>query len=516
MSTKAVIIWLFLAVVLGAIAIWVLLTPQCSKSDKSSTSQIAVGDPIIQFVPGEVRQITVETPGDGLRQIVEHAPLGKSILGADADWQLRIEPLKADAAAPPVGSPWPLESARIQMLLRALAETRAIAPAPTDASLGEKPAKVILQLAASTITLTLADRSLAGTGLLVIDTPTGSRRAVVRDDLHHVFTDPGPRAWRDRLPFGGIAPDASRIRVESSAGTLLLGKLEGKWNLIEPVPAPADPAAVQQLVAQLSRVQIVDFLDTGSPGAATGLEKPIATLRIEADRRLIEPSKPEPTVTTDALELTIGGSAAGASASSTPRVYASANGERLLLLDGRSVALTGDPAAYAWPSPIREVTSNIGGFSLTPAEGARPDIAERTYRRAGTNWAQILPGNRVATLSDSERRGVEDMLTFLSGDRAQSGPGSRTASPTAAPTITFAAPEGTHQVGTLRVEGLGGSALDTLDVLAIGADKVVVRTGRVWRTYGASSVPALLASAAQATAPTTPAPPTPAAPKQNP
>lgn len=503
MSTKAVIVWLFLAIVLGVAVVVLVFFSDGKPNPNTSGGVVSVGSRLVEFVPGDVRQIVVESPTDGLVQTIEPAPKGKGPFGADTDWQLRLQPLGATGSSARAADPWPLDSSRIQTLLRILAETRAVAPASADASLGEKPTKVTLHLREGVSTWTLAERTLGGTGLVEIADPAGRRRAVVRDDLHRVFNEPGPRGWRDSFPLAGIAPDASRIRLDSPTVHLALSKVGGKWSLIEPAAAPGDPASIQRLIGELGRVQIADFVDSPPTSPSTGIEKPVAAIRIEADRRTVDSNSAEPKVTTDAVELAIGGAAGSVSPTAPPRVFGTINTQRPVLLDGRSVGISTDPANYIWPAPLRETTSNIGGFLLTLTASANPGASGRAFKRAGTRWAQMLAGGEEAPVSDSERRGVEDVLVFLTGDR---GATAKDAQAPARPTITFAAPEGARIIGSLRVNGLAGDAIDTLDVLVVGPDKVCVRTGPVWRTYGAGTVPALLSSAADAARAASPPP----------
>ncbi|HMN39512.1 MAG TPA: hypothetical protein PKE29_01615 [Phycisphaerales bacterium] len=504
MSTKAVIVWLFLAVVLGIAVVLLVLRPEGVLAPVQPGQSVAVGTRLLEFSPGDVRRITVESFSDGLLQTIEPAPKGKGPFGADADWLLRTQPISGSHSASRPAEPWPLESARIQGLLRLLAEVRAVAPASGDATLGNKPTRVTIQLREATSTWTLAERTLGGTGLVEIAGPgPGARRAVVRDDLHRVFNDPGPRAWRSTFPLAGITPDASRVRLDSLSHHLAVSKIDGKWNLIEPAAAPGDPAAIQSLIAELGRVQIVDFFDVPSEASAAEVDTPTATIRIEADRRTIEASEPEPTVSTDSVELTIGGAAGSASPTAPPRVFGSINHQRPVLLDGRSVGITVDPAAYVWPAPLRETPANIGGFSLTLVGDANPGASGRAFRRFGTRWVQTLAGGDEAPVSDSERRGVEEVLAFLTGER---GASPRDSQPGARPTITFAAPEESRAIGSLRVDGLSGASIESLEILTVGDDRVCVRTGSVWRTYGPGTVPALLSSAAEVARRATPPP----------
>jgi hypothetical protein len=476
MSTRAVIGWLVVAIALGVAAILLILVPQNAGTPSGA---VPVGDRLLDFIPGDVRQITVQTTG-GPQQIIERAPAGKGLLGADAEWQLRIEPASGDKAPPP----WPLESAKVQGLIRILSEAKAVAVPAADATVGDRSTRVDLVFPDATATWLLSDRTLAGTGLVRLEAfrKQPARQAVVREDLIRVFTDPGPKGWRDRFPLSGITADASRIKLTNSNHTLSLARQEGKWYLREPVAAPADPAAVKHLLSDLGHTEITDFLDTST--AAATLASPTATIIIEADRRVIDPGATEPRITTDSLTLTVGG-AAGPSL-----VYARIGDVREVVLDAKPLTFSSDPATYVWPYPMRESPSNIGvlSFKLESEASDAPEV--RSFRRSTGKWVQLMPSGKDGALSDREQGDVDALVMCLTGESLRKGPNSP-APP--AGEVSLTAPENFRRVCTLRIGSLASSPLETIDIGWSG-DRLILKTGPIYRSYPPDKLPSPLST----------------------
>lgn len=488
MSTKAVIVWLMLAAVLGIIAIVVLMMPK----NAPPSGAVPVGSRILSFKPGEVERIVVSTPGQP-RQMIEKPTNSKSILGADAEWQLVIDGAKPGDAG--TTAPWPLESAKMQSLLRVLSEMRAVALPAAGMELGAATTAEIFLSDNRTIKLSLAERTLAGTGLIQIDaSPAPAARALVPDQIHAVFTSPGPREWRDPFPLGGIAPDASRIRIEGKGKPLVLGKIDGKWSLREPVQAPADPIAVQRLLGALGKISIADFLDAGVAAKNSGLEKPSGSVTIEADRRTIPPGGAEPKISTDTVVLSLG-SAADAAVS---RLYCSVGGKRTVLINSASVRDIGaDPGAVVWPHPLRETPADIGTVAISLLKPIPATTAEKTFRRSEGRWVQVIANNADVPLAARDQHDVDAMLVMLTGAQP-SGASGEEAKPIPRSTPAIDAPAGYHALGSIAIGTLAGRAIETVEIAIADKDMIVLRTGPVYRGYAAGQLPELLRAAVQA------------------
>lgn len=499
MSTKAVIVWLALAIVLGGVALFLLSV----QPGVPATTDLSQGQGLFSFQASQVEAIRVLRP-DGSQEILESTraggrspkPESDTAIGLDSEWVLRLVPGVAGAAAQaPVGAPtpWPVPSAQVQSLLRILADLKSVGTPPPDAALGSGTTVEFQLSGGATCTFRLAERTLAGTCLATSTCPppaatgapaprtpsTTDARALVDAKIHDLFNSPGPPGWREQAFLAGWAPQASRIRLENPRQTLALGKIDGRWSLREPAAAPADPAAIQKLLGELSRVRIVDFLDQGVGDVATGLDAPVARLVIEQDVRSIPAGSTEPRVETSRCTIVVG-TAADAAAT---RLFASIDGSRTVLLESEALAnLSMDPVAYLWPHPTRLVPADIGMLVLSRDTPSHPGTV---LRRTAGKWVRVNTDGAESVLVEADLKGVEDLLTFLTGP-ARPAADDR-------PVLALEAPEGYRIAARISIRSAGNDALENLELGPSGADRYTVRTGAVYRTYPAAKLPAIIA-----------------------
>lgn len=506
MSTKAVIIWLVLAVVLGMLAIIVLRLP----GQIATPSVAPIGSRLLTFVPSEVRSITV-VRADGSRELIEQSPQALSALGTDAQWQLRLQ---SPNAPTPGAAPWPITGPSMQSLLRILAELSAIGEPAKDITVGDRPFTITIALSdGSERTLRLAERTLAGTCLAEVisgaistgaspaPTPT-TVRTLIDAKVHDLFTNPGPRAWRETALLAALAPEASRIRLENAQQKLALAKTNGRWALREPVATPADPGSIQALIAELGRVHVADFLDGGSGSAPTGLESPVARLAVEVDRRTQATGATDPSVTTMGVELAVG----RAAESSRGSAFASVNGERVILVDAAALArITMDPTAYIWPHPTRLAAADIGTIVLDRTDTPN-GAGSKAFKRGLARWSQIRADGTEITLADKALRDADALAAFLTGGDRSAFSGNTNTPPSRddRPTITLQAPEDLRIIGRIKVLSLAGDPMETIEVSVARPGSAVLRTGSVFREYVVGKLPTLLAELVNAAPPSSP------------
>jgi hypothetical protein len=496
MSSKSTIIWLLVAVILGAAALLLLRSPGGRNS--TATAILAIGDRPIQIDPTKLKSIAI-TSGDGGTEQIDRGAAG------EAEWTMLVRPAGAvDSGARPA---WPVPASRVQALLRHLNDVQVRATAEKDASLGSRLMTVtVTRSDGGPVVLRLAEQSVAGKALIEVEDPARTAagkpatvRALVDDTIHLLFRDHAAREWRDRTALYGAGLDASRINLENDKGvTLALGKVEGAWSVREPMSAPGDPSAVQRLLSAVIGVQIVDFLDQGVPAASTRLDKPIAKLVIETDRREPAPSPDQPgAIVADSHQLEIGGAAdAGGT-----RLFARVDGERTVVIDARAVAeLKLEPGLYVWPFPTRLNPADIGTIAI---ERADPNAAVpgSVYRRSLERWKQIRADGQEVLLAETDSRPVTALLGFLcgpSGPTPPPAPGTPPLGPTA---ITAAAPEGLRSLGRITLLSLSGAPLDTLEIGAAKPGSVIVRTGPIYRTFSLDRAPSLIVEFTQTMTP---------------
>lgn len=500
MSNRAVFIALLTAIALGLCALF-LLQPETPRSAHASTAAppaVPVGERLLDFAPSSVVEIRVATTAADaasstiLRRVRPGQPSTPAAPAPpswypDAEWLLTLPPSSPQTAA----TAWPVAPAQVQGLLRILSDVRAVAlPPPTSSAdnippLGERPTLITLVFRDGLEQqLTLAERTLAGVGLVHRTPPappTSSAaprpapvitRAMVPDDLHRLFTAPGPAAWRQPQIAAPLAAEASRITLASPAGQITLAKVAGQWSLRKPLPAPADPATVSAVLSALAKLSVVDFLDTPRPStpptpastpADTGLANPAATITIEADRRTLAPGASDATVTTATLTIRIGGPADAQGKA----VFAAINDAPPLLLAAEALQpIPADPARFIWPfvSALPAADIHALEFASGPSDAPRLDRLERD----GPRWSLARAQGRRTPLADDELREVEQLLAFLTGAHRRSTtalppsvPGQPAPAVPATPTVSLTPPPNLTPVGTLDILPLSATTTAT-------------------------------------------------------
>lgn len=477
MSIKTTIVWLLVAIALGAAAL--LMLNRSGGGGGAGTP--AVGQPIMNFDAGALRSVRIEH-ADGSREAVEH--------GADG-WRMRVKVAgRADGAGD-----WPVPSNRIESLARLMLDARVRAAATKGDSLGDQPTVVTLTFEEGLpIVVKLADRSIAGTALVEVERmgkPGETLRAKVDDQLHGLFRGGAPREWRDRTALPAAGLEASRIRLSNSAGDMIsLGRVQGQWSLREPVAAPANPAAVQRLMGLLAGIKVADFMDGGG-GSAGAAFTPGATVLIEHDRRELtggaSPSEAEARVKTESHTLEIGGPAD----SSGARLLARIDKARMVVIDARSVAeLRLDAALFAWPHPTRLSPSEIGTIVLKRTVSSAGEEGGTAYRRDLDKWMHRTSAGETM-LAGEDVRVVDSLLELLTGVKAEARSGAGVpASPDA--DVAVVEPRGYAGSGQVVLLSLAGSPLETVEVGRTIAGRLVLKTGAVYRSYPIDRVPIAL------------------------
>ncbi len=507
MSTKAVAVWLAIAVVLGGLAIY-LLTSSGPGSGTGKATTATPGQKLIEFAPTDVTSITVNAP-DRAAETIRRSP-------DNAQWVIVLAPVSMPGmpTAPTnsgggsgiaaAGRAWPLVDSRIQSFLTILGETRVVSAPAADAQLGLSP--TVLTLASGSgrvIQIELADRTVGGTGLARVslsnpglprDTKPKPMLAVIDDRLHQILRSPGPRTWRDQTALPMAKSDVSRIAMESSGRELEIGRVDGRWSVRKPYSAPADATAVERLTRALSQVSIIDFLDAGPGTAATGLSQPTASIRLEHDRRQVDPNGGA-IATTDKAELIVG-SIGGLGSAGADRVFARIDTDRVVLIDGKALAdLQMDPGAFVWPHPSTASPTDVGTMLMevrgtvadTPTATSEDDrsASPRLLRRELDRWVSVAADGSTSPMVETQIADVNRALSFLTGKGNESGPG--------AAHIGSQPPGRFVPFGRVALLSVGSAQIEEIQIGEAGRGLVSFRTGDVYRTYPEDRLPRLLA-----------------------
>lgn len=477
MSTKAVIGWLIVAIVLG---LGVVLA---FRGGAAGGSGVAKGDQILKFAPSAVRKVTVGPAGAGVApDVLERTD------SASGEWLLRLGGTSASSVA------WPVPGAQADSLLSMMIEARAAAIPQRTAELGEMPTEVIIERTdGGPISLRFAERTLGGMGLVEIvtrdDAGEQTTRAIIDDRLHQFLRDRNVRTWRDRTAMPWARGDVSRVRLESSNKVLSLGRIEGRWSLREPVASPADQAAVQAMLATLAGAEIAEFIDDGAPGIATGIEQPQSKVVMEFDRRDPADTSDRPAVNTTRHTLDIGSRADAAG----ERLFALIDGERLVKLNAVSLSkLSLDPGAYLAPHPTSVSAAQVGMMVLErlDAKGVPTDDG-RILKRSLDRWVDLGHdgGEAPKALPDDEVKDIAAALAFLSGGDAAGA---------VRPETRLDPPEAYRAGARISLRSLDDAPLAEVEVgMSTVSALAAVRSGNVYRVYSLDRLPKLIARVMQ-------------------
>jgi len=127
----------------------------------------------------------------------------------------------------------------------------------------------------------LGRKTLGGRAYAKID---GGVPVLVSQSLHRRAIDMDYRLWRDVRLFPDFAIDGNRIRRDVNGDRLLIERIEGRWEMREPVSVQVDQEMLTEWVGTLAAARVGMYVvDEPSDVAMFGLEFPSATFTV-ADR----------------------------------------------------------------------------------------------------------------------------------------------------------------------------------------------------------------------------------------
>jgi hypothetical protein len=267
-----------------------------------------------------------------------------------------------------------------------------------------------------------------------------------------------------------------------------LGRNEGRWSLREPFAAPADNAAVQQMLSGLASAEVVEFIDDGAPGIDTGIAKPQARVIAEVDRSTPEAVTDRPAISTLRYSLDIGGPADGTGT----QLFALIDGQRLVKIGGVGLSkLTLEPGAYLSPHPTSVAANGVGMIVLErlDAKGVPTDDG-RVLKRSLDRWVEIAEGVPPKAIPDEEVKEVAAALAFLTGTDAPAS---------ARPEIRTTPPEAYRAGARISLRSLDDAPLAVVEVgMSSVSALTAVKSGDVYRVYPLDRLPKLISGVMQA------------------
>ena len=403
------------------------------------------------------------SPSDIVAMHVVNAEAVQAVARDDSgQWALLPGPVASAAA-------WPVNPGNVRAALSVLADVRF----ESASDPGETPGAPSIRLDrgdGASMRIEFPGQPVGGRTLAVATDAQSERRAGFVDaSIRDMLLNPGPRGWRLMTAMPGVGVEVSRVRIVSPTGGLLLGQVAGKWSLREPVGARADDAAVQNLLATLTSLQIERFVDDGSVDAdAAGLREPKLRILTETDARVIGDDG-EVSVRTTERALSIG----GAADMEGNLLFASPDlGTTIFTVAAHGLrALPTDPLACIARSATAVLPANVGMAHIR-----FPDGSERGCRRGIDGWDELATDGRMLPL---ELEPVQDMLDFLSARIP--------------PTVRILAPGEIAGAPSASVTlfGFADEPLDTIELLMVDGAPAAL-SGRVLRVYAPGEWPALL------------------------
>jgi Domain of unknown function (DUF4340) len=389
MSRTGVIIAIVCMLALAATA-WLVLPRGNAKAGKPADT----GPPrLLDFTPSDVAELIIKH-ADGKRE---------SIFKTADGWRLRTT--QSDSTNTPS---WPIAGAQVRGMLTILHNLAPVAQAPDD-SLRTDALTVCIRLDdTAEQTLLFDTRSIGGRRLV----QAGDSSPVYLDKpVYEALTNPGPMGWRESNLLRSVGIEVSRLSIESAQGKLKLARIRNVWRLREPVRAPADADAVDQLLKALSSLTALRWVDNPSERVDADIANFASALRftIERDRRTVDKAG-ESKIETDIQLLTVGGKANVAG--NERYVLLGASGLAATIAANQLLEFEVDPAVYASRTAIDVNRSQIGSIEIT-----QPGEEAVTVTRTLDGWKLEPSGGVGRIVPDEQVRTLLDLLMQRQADR---------------------------------------------------------------------------------------------------
>jgi hypothetical protein len=220
---------------------------------------------------GEKREKVFAVEADAIEEVSVKAESGErtTLRKSGSDWQL-VEPSAAPADA--------TEISGITSNLARLEEERLVEENPgnlADFGLAEPRIEVGFKAGSNEGRLLIGSKTPTGADLYA-KTAASPRVFLVASYLESTFNRK-PFDLRDKTALSFDREAADALEVETAGRTLSFAKKDGAWQIVQPEGGRSDSAAIEGLLSRLSTLQMKSIAE--APGA-TGLEKPVATVRV--------------------------------------------------------------------------------------------------------------------------------------------------------------------------------------------------------------------------------------------
>lgn len=383
MRVRTVLIWV---VVAGVLAGLVVLTRGLKLNGSDEAAPVAWTIPLD---PARVVSL-VRTGEDGAESRVNRAP------GSVGVWNLRWRGPGDDAET----RTWGGDDARIRAVLRLLGTTPIIA----DLGVAEPITGATVRAVESdgrSVEVTFGARSVGGRTpvSVIVRSPDGLAEKRVDGQVGSGVADALVRgdwsAWRDHALFEPGLSGVVALTMEAGDRGVRLERGGTGWGITRPFVLEADTGEVQRVLGVIHSLQAASFEDSPPPDEVTGLDEPVATIRVERDG--------------GARTLTIGRPADADGTELFARVRSGDVGGVVRVDAERIGDLTAVAEAYARRTPLGVSVADIGMVRLFGLEA-------QTLLEAARVAGEWSVGGRPA--SPDERDAIDRLLLVLTAEPA--------------------------------------------------------------------------------------------------
>lgn len=469
MSTKAIAFFLVIAGVLLGTVLYLTRGGGGTPGSGASPNAAPPAASTPWFDPAQVRAIVVRREG-APDERVERAPGGGwSYRAGRVEWPVLVP----DAAVSSLGA--------IAQALVAQTPTSPPAAQPGDRTIVLEP------MSGEAVSLRVSAAALGGKSPVLATSGTRESAYLIESALVMSLLEPGPRAWRTTQVLPG-AGEASRLTLTDPDATLVLAKLENRWDVRRPIAARASQQAVSTLLGALGGLHAVRFEDAAADPSAYGLNKPGLVITLETDERMLGPGG-EVTVQVRTRELVVGGPADPKG--DTRFVAPDLEGSLVMVVPSAGLAaISTAPRNYLAPTATALAGADVFMVNIKDSESpAGAPGSERALRRDLDRWTRIDGAARTPV----DTNDVTELLDFF----------------TRRPGVPSPA-EGPDEMRVLRRVEFFDDEGDQRDIVSVGYTPdgaLAVRSGNVLVTYSNATAPALLEMPAPESLPPAPARP---------
>lgn len=245
--------------------------------------------------------------------------------------------------------------------------------------------------------------------------------------------------WRDPTIFDAGVSVIDALTIQTRTHRVRVQRTPRGWAVTEPFAIEADAGEIERTMSVLQGMKAASFDDSGTPDTVTGLNDPIATVRVEARTPSAGPRT-----------LEIGGPAESTGSGRFGRVTAGES-VAVIRLDPEALGrITAAPEAYARRTPVALGPGDIAGLRLTGADGR----VRLEARRGPTGAGEWTVGADATPASRDQRDAIDRAVRVLTAEPAARVAAQSRPAPTA--------PPASGRLGTLELLGLDGRVLASL------------------------------------------------------